>query len=116
MQALPGGFELSLVLRQRPAAGAPEAVRLPLAGDAGLQVGVDAARGGGLRVRDAAGKLLAAGPPPVLFGAAMDRSGQPARAAKLDMTVAPPAGGSGRPALVLAPAPAFLADPGWPTR
>jgi RHS repeat-associated protein len=109
VQALSGGFELSLVLRQRPAPGALEAVRLGLSGDA--SVGVDAARGGGLRIRDGAGRLLAAGPPPVMFGAAMDRFGQPARSAKLDMTVAPASGGNDKPALVLAPDAGFLADP-----
>jgi YD repeat-containing protein len=109
VQALPGGFELSLVLRQRPAGGVLQAIRLPLSGDAG--VGVDAARGGGLRVWDAAGKLLAAGPPPVMFGAALDRNGLPARQAGLKMTVESPGAGASAAALVLAPDPGFLADP-----
>ncbi len=109
VQALPGGFELSLVLHQRPAGGVLQAIRLPLSGDAG--VGVDAARGGGLRVWDAAGKLLAVGPPPVLFGAALGRNGLPARQAGLKMTVESPGAGASAAALVLAPDPGFLADP-----
>jgi hypothetical protein len=82
---------------------------LPLSGDVDLSV--DAGHGGGLRLRDAAGKLLAAGPPPVLFGAAQDQYGQPARSTRLGMTVEAASGGNDRPALVLAPDPGFLADP-----
>jgi RHS repeat-associated protein len=115
VQALPGGFELSLVLRQRPTGGVLAPVKLQLTGDATLQAAVDQAGGGGLRVRDGGGKLLASGPPPVMFGAARDASGEPARQARLAMSVETPTAArlaaGGKPALVLAPDAGFLADP-----
>jgi RHS repeat-associated protein len=115
VRALPGGFELSLVLRQRPPDGVLAPVRLPLTGDSTLQVGVDDTGGGGLLVKDAGGKVLGSGPPPVMFGAARDASGEPTKQAALDMTVDTPTAtqvvAGDTAALVLAPDAGFLGDP-----
>jgi hypothetical protein len=100
----PAGFEFSVVLHARPAAGVFP-LRVPVSA-AGLSVGTTGA--GGLLVRDGSGVVVGSGPTPVMFDARRDASGGPAAVRPVGMSVEQTASG---PVLVLSPDPAFLADP-----
>lgn len=103
-KALTTGYEVSLVLRSRPAV-AP-VIRLPLALD-GLHLAQDP--GGRLALSDATGKQVAGSPAPMMTSAARGaQSDEPTQAQVIPTTVEQASAG---PTLVLRPDPAFLADP-----
>ena len=101
----PAGFELSLVLRQRPASGVLPALRLPLTA-AGLSASVNGA--GALELRDTAGSVVASGGTPLMYGADVDAFGNPVHTARVAMSVEQGPAGQ---VLVLSPDAAFQADP-----
>lgn len=95
--------EFSIVLRAVPDASTFP-ISLPLA-ETGVSLDVTSA--GGLRVRDARGTTVGAGPTPVVFDATGDADGR-GRHHQLAMSVATTAQGR---VLTLAPERAFLTDP-----
>ena len=103
--AKPSGFELSVLLRQRPSV-AFGSLRLPL-DIPGASVATTAA--GGLVVTDSSThEVIAEGPTPMVWGADRDGNGLPGHVAKLGLSVVADKAGT---ALLLAPDMAFLADP-----
>jgi len=100
------GFEVSLVLKTRPAAPLG-ALRLPLSGT-GLTAAVDPASGS-LRFTDPAGKVLAQGSAPVMWDATVDpHAGEHTHRAPVAMSVT---GAAGAQVLSVTPDSAFLTDP-----
>ncbi len=100
------GFEVSLVLKTRPAAPLGT-LRLPLSGT-GLTAAVDPASGS-LRFTDTAGKVLAQGSAPVMWDATVDpHAGEHTHRAPVAMTVT---GAAGAQVLSVTPDSAFLTDP-----
>ncbi|HWL36018.1 MAG TPA: DNRLRE domain-containing protein [Frankiaceae bacterium] len=98
-----GGFEQFLVLKARPTR--PVAFRLPVS-LTGLTFGRGPA--GEIRLRNRGGDLVMRGPAPTMHDATMDAAGRPTREKALGVKVTT----SGRREMVVAPDPAWLADPG----
>ncbi len=103
--ALPTGFRHDVVLRQRPAK--PVEYRLPVL-TSGLTLAV--AKGGGLTLTDAKGKIAASAPEPVALDADAVKSRVPGdgKRGKITTSVVTE---NGRQVLVLRPDFAFLSDP-----
>lgn len=100
------GFEVSLVLKSRPAAPLGT-LRLPLSGT-GLTAAVDPTSGS-LRFTDTAGRPVAQGSAPVMWDATVDpRAGEHTHRAPVAMSVT---GAAGAQVLSLIPDSAFLTDP-----
>jgi RHS repeat-associated protein len=98
------GFELSVVLRQRPSKAPVFRIPLALTG-----LSVSQSPDGTLHFRDAAGVEVVSSTAPVMWGAEMDpRAGEPTRVAPVAAKVVT---GPGGPVLEVAPDVEFLADP-----
>ncbi|MGW0882103.1 DNRLRE domain-containing protein [Streptomyces sp. NPDC002671] len=103
--ALKEGFSESVVLASRP--NGPVSYRIPVKLD-GLKL--SQAASGNLLLKDAAGKLVAAAPAPMMWDTSRDRrSGESAHRARVATKIETAKDGS--QTLVLAPDEKFLADP-----
>lgn len=105
VQALPQGFEQSVVLSERPEGGVSYRIPLDLKG---LQL--SKADNGHLFLKSAGGDVVAEASAPTMWGADKDKaSGDPAHIAEVDTAIEHDADGG--TVLVLKPDTEFLADP-----
>lgn len=106
VQALPQGFEQSVVLNDRPRAAVSYRIPLDLKG-----LELSKAENNHLVLKSADGKVVAEASAPTMWGSDKDKaSGDPAHIAEVDTAIEHDAGGG--TVLVLKPDAAFLADPG----
>ncbi|MER7480226.1 DNRLRE domain-containing protein [Streptomyces sp. NPDC126510] len=105
VQALPQGFEQSVVLKDRPAGEVSYRVPLDLKG-----LKLSKADNGHLLLKSADGEVVAEASAPAMWGSDKDKaSGDPAHVAEVDTAIEHDADGG--TVLVLKPDAAFLADP-----